>query len=315
MSDTVELQSDAVLALDELERAFTAVQQARLEACTDDEIAGLTRRWEAMRNRMAVVDAGLVGQLTTRGIPGSAGCKNTATYLRYALRITPAEARRRVRAAQRFAPRVEGCLVLDPVYGPTADALAAGVISPEHAKVIADTVETLPTEVAMQQRPRVEAALLDAAKHVDPHELGKAGERIRYLLDQDGRLAETDRHERNRQVRFTRRPDGTGRIEGDLTVEAAELVETAFDALAKPAPGDDGTPDSRNPGQRRHDALAELARLAMKAGLLPRTAGVTATIILHLSPDSYVTGQGTATTGHGYSVPAHLAKRWTERGG
>src|SRR6201999_4543412 len=105
---------------------------------------------------------------------------------------------------------------------------------------------------------------------------------------------------RQRDVALRRRPDGSGRIEAELTPEAAELVETCFDALAKPAPAADGTRDPRTPGQRRHDALLDMLTLVLKAQLLPKTAGVTATIILHLGAEAFVTGQGTATTGHGY---------------
>ena len=38
--------------------------------------------------------------------------------------------------------------------------------------------------------------------------------------------------------------------------------------------------------------------------------GVTSTLILTMSDEAYVTGKGSATTGHGYVIPAVLAKQW-----
>ncbi len=37
---------------------------------------------------------------------------------------------------------------------------------------------------------------------------------------------------------------------------------------------------------------------------------MSATIVLTMSAEAYATGQGTATTGHGYSAPADVAKTW-----
>ena len=75
-----------------------------------------------------------------------------------------------------------------------------------------------------------------------------------------------------------------------------------------------GVGDLRTPTQRRHDALLEALQLTMKARLLPTTAGVTATVILHLDAEAFVTGQGMATTGSGYAIPAETAKRWASNG-
>jgi hypothetical protein len=53
-----------------------------------------------------------------------------------------------------------------------------------------------------------------------------------------------------------------------------------------------------------------MLKLVMQAQLLPTTAGVTATVILHLDAEAFVTGEGFATTGHGYQIRAETAKRW-----
>jgi hypothetical protein len=85
--------------------------------------------------------------------------------------------------------------------------------------------------------------------------------------------------------------------------------------LAKPNPAEDGTPDPRTPGQRRHDAFLQMMKLAMQAGQLPNSGGITTTILLHLDADTYATGEGVVTTGHGYAIPAELAQKWVNAGG
>ena len=62
---------------------------------------------------------------------------------------------------------------------------------------------------------------------------------------------------------------GAGVLHGDLTPECAEIVHTVLDALAAPA----GPEDSRDQGQRYHDALQEAMTRLLAAGLLPERAG------------------------------------------
>ena len=56
-------------------------------------------------------------------------------------------------------------------------------------------------------------------------------------------------------------------------------------------------------------------KLVMQAGLLPHAGGITSTILLHMDADTYATGEGVVTTGHGYAIPAELAQQWVNTGG
>jgi hypothetical protein len=62
---------------------------------------------------------------------------------------------------------------------------------------------------------------------------------------------------------------GAGVLHGDLTPECAEIVNTVLDALAVPA----GPEDTRDRGQRYHDALQEAMTRLIASGLLPGRAG------------------------------------------
>ncbi len=315
MSESPIEASAAMIALAELEAAHRRFMAVDLTPCTDAETDEILRRLESMHRSDAVVDAALIQQAKVRSRYAAHSCKNTVAFLRHLLRLTPGEARRRVRAAERFGREIALTgQVLDPIYPATAAALERGEISAEHARVIADTVEKLPDEVAAVEDRNVEHGLLAKAVTRDPASLARYAEYVRYYLDQDGRYDELAYQERRRYFDFRRRADGTARVEGELTAEAAEFLETVLDALAKPAPAEDGTQDPRTPGQRRHDALLAMIRLVMKAGVLPQTAGITTTILLHLDAEAYTTGQGVAVTGHGYGIPADLAKQWAGGG-
>jgi hypothetical protein len=129
-------------------------------------------------------------------------------------------------------------------------------------------------------------------------------------LDQDGRYRELGHQQQRRELRIVSRPDGSCRLEGYCTTEAAEQLRVLVDAMAAPHPAVDGTPDPRSAGPRRHDALLELVKLAMRTGQLPHAGAMTATIVLTMDAQAYATGVGTATTGHGDSIPADVATRW-----
>src|SRR5690242_21733307 len=80
-----------------------------------------------------------------------------------------------------------------------------------------------------------------------------------------------------------------------------------FDAMAAPHPAVDGGPDRRTAGQRRHDALLELVKMAMRTHQLQHAGGLTATIVLPMDAEFYASGSVNAATGHGYTTPAHVA--------
>jgi hypothetical protein len=54
----------------------------------------------------------------------------------------------------------------------------------------------------------------------------------------------------------------------------------------------------------------ELVTMAMRTGQLPHAGGMTATIVVTMDAEAFATGVGTAVTGHGYTVPADVAKTW-----
>jgi hypothetical protein len=123
-------------------------------------------------------------------------------------------------------------------------------------------------------------------------------------------LEDVDYRRRQRELNLQTRVDGTAKLSGELTAELSELLLLHFDALAKPVTDTDGTKDPRSAGQRRHDALLEALQLNVRARQLPAVGGVTATIVMTMTQEQYLSGKGLARTGHGALVPASEALGW-----
>ena len=270
----------------------------------------MLREQEADARRSAVTSHAVIAELEARGTAREHGCPSTATLLVQALRINPTDASGRVRDAANLGPR-RGLTgeVLPPIFAQVAAAQAAGAISPAHARVITRTIDKLPEAIQAEHEEAVQTALVDQAHSCTPQQLAQVAHGIRDYLDPDGILTEErDRH-RRRALRIQRRPDGSARIEGELTAPCTEALLATLEPFAAPAPaGQDGAKDPRSYGQRLHDALYDAALIALRSQQLPDCAGVAATIVLHLTPEQIQTGTGLVTTGHGaqISVPEAL---------
>ena len=145
--------------------------------------------------------------------------------------------------------------------------------------------------------------------HVAPHIAEAAQQRA---LD-----AAERRGQRDRYLTLSPQPDGRIRLSGLLDVETGAMLHTALDPLTKPGGRtDQGTPgqtkdrapgqaDDRSPGQRRHDALGDICRLALRSGGLPDNGGGEPTQLVVTTQYDVLTGQlraGTLDTGQTLSA-------------
>ena len=83
--------------------------------------------------------------------------------------------------------------------------------------------------------------------------------------------------------------EGMVAVDGLLEPEAGQILLAALEPLARPADAD----DDRSGGQRRADALAELARRNLEAGQLPQTGGVRPQLMVTVDLDSLLGHPGT----------------------
>ena len=311
-------------AVSQFEAAVTALQAADPTPLTDDQVVELLRRLESTKRRLATVEHALTNAAAERSLASSRKCRSTVALLSELLRIDHTEAAARVKAAEALAPRVlPSGGVLGPRFPAVAAALASGVISARHAQVITRAVDALPDAVVEEFADTVEATLLEWSRQCEPSWVDKQARKLVAALDQDGTLREERERERRRDLQVKVRPDGSSTLTGELTAHATEALLTALDALTRPTEATDTAAgqriaDPRTAGQRRHDALLALCLAAMRARLLPNAGGVACSVLLTMDADAWITGTGTARTGHGYTVSAQTAKTWaggSETGG
>jgi hypothetical protein len=290
-------------AVDEL----AALDLARLDR---DALLDLLRGLETQRRRLPVVDHRLVAELEQRGIAGELCARDTRTLLRDVLRLSPREAKQRVRAAVDLGPRrtVTG-EPLGPLFPEVAAAQAAGTISSDHARVVIRAVEKLPAPIEAEHGPAVEARLVTEASRFDPETLAKLARRIGDLLDPDGTLADEAEHDRRRAATLVANRDGSGELHAHLTPVALAQWQAVLDPLAAPRPSDADGPDTRTPGQRMHDALADAAQRLLASGTLPVTGGTPATVLVTMTLGQLETRTGLVTTSRGGALSVMDALR------
>jgi hypothetical protein len=201
---------------------------------------------------------------------------STAGWLRRRLRMGKGAAASAVRTAR--------ALFRGPLTA-TADALTDGVISPAHARVVADGTHDLPDQVTTD----AEATLLGAAAQLDPSRLRKVVGHLRLVADPAGADRDRERRHARRGLWLAPTFDGMVAIDGLLEAEAGQLVLAALEPLARPHDAH----DTRSGSQRTADALEELARRNLESGRLPQTGGVRPQLTVTVDLNSLLGQPGT----------------------
>ena len=288
------------------------LQRADLSALSSDELLDLLTGLETQTRRLAAIDHAVLAEVESRGVAFEHGCRSTEVLLRQLLRVGAGEARARVAAARDLGPR-RGLTgqVLPAIYPQVAAAQAAGDLSSAHARLITTTIDRLPEDIRAEHDQAVEEFLVGQARQFAPEQLATLARRLSDTLDPDGVLADERHRHRHRDLTLHLRPDGSSRLDGELTAACTEALRTVLDATAKPAPAVDGTRDPRTPGQRRHDGLLDALLTILRTDQLPHANGVTTTILLTLTTEQLQhhlaglpTGPdgGLVRTGHGTTL-------------
>jgi Domain of unknown function (DUF222)/HNH endonuclease len=199
---------------------------------------------------------------------------STASWLRARLRMGAAAAHSCVRTAR--------ALFRGPLAG-TGQALLAGDLSPAHARVLAHTTADLPAHTAAEAEP----VLLDAARRLDPPQLRRVVEHLRWVADPDSADAKAQRQQQRRGLWLSPTVDGMVGVDGWLEAEAGQTLIAALEPLARPADPE----DERTGSQRRADALTELARRQLEGGGLPRSGGVRPQLLVTVDLDRLLSHQ------------------------
>jgi Domain of unknown function (DUF222) len=235
-----------------------AALAATLEQLAAQDLTGLTDAARAERvlrlrrlldrleghwlNEPAVVDAcGAAG--AEQGVQAG----STAGWLRARLRMGAGAATSAVRTAR--------ALFRGPLTA-TGQAVTDGELTPAHASVLAAGTHQLPNQVTVQAEP----VLVEAARRLDPGRLRRVIGHLQLVADPEGAASRAERRHQRRGLWLAATLEGMVAVDGLLEAEAGQTLLAALEPLARPA----SAQDARSGGQRRADALTELARRALE---------------------------------------------------
>jgi hypothetical protein len=309
-------------ALDTLDAAFDTVADMPMDALTHRQVLTVMDRMERLTRRMPIVGHRLIARLAAEASPVELGAKSLRDVLRDRLRISGADARRRIDEAADLGPRVAlSGEALPPRLSLTAAAQADGRIGADHVRIIGRFFDRLPQWVDVTTREQAEATLVRIATGLDPDGLRKAADRLALLIDQDGPMPDDTERARRRGLWIGKQGvDGMTPIKGNLDPQAWATLEAVFAKWAAPgmcnpddpsqSPRVSGTPsqeqvdgDHRSVGQRNHDALTAIGRSVLSSGELGQHNGLPVTIIVSTTLQELESAAGSAVTAGGTLLP------------
>ena len=236
------------------------------------------------------------------------------------LRISCAEARRRIRDVGQLSPRVTLTgQELPPELPATAQMWRDGMLDGQHLRVIQTFIRDLPESTPAETVEHAERFLAQQALKLRPDQLEKAAHRCALLINPDGKFSDADRA---RQRGFTwcggQRSDGmsVGKLIASPELRAnldTWLARFAAPGMCNPddqspcidgeAPEDAAGRDRRVPAQRQHDALNALVRGQLGDPKLGVHNGLPVTVIVSTTLQELTSGTGRAVTGGGTLLP------------
>jgi Domain of unknown function (DUF222) len=156
--------------------ALDAVVDCPLDGLAPQATGELLASVVGLESRLAWLQLRLLSAAEQAGTAESAGAPNTAAWRRASCRTDRAAAGRAVRLGT----------ALGGEFALTGQALAAGRVSAEQARVIVRAIQALPSSVDSADRRRGEAHLIKQAGTFDPVELGRLGRRLLEVIGPGG---------------------------------------------------------------------------------------------------------------------------------
>lgn len=192
-----------------------------------------------------------------------------------------------------------------------AAAQRAGEVSPEQVNIIVTGLATVdrsgfdPNDIV-----EAEELLAGFAQSFGPTDLRRLTETVVDRINPDGTLAVDEITHDRRHLSVRALPDGSYGGEFRLTPALGAKLSAVLGPLAKPRTntmtGPNGrlveTPDERTHGQRMHDALEDVCDRLLRAGGLPESGGVPATVIVTIGVDDLLARTGHAITSDGTPI-------------
>jgi hypothetical protein len=294
---SIEVPAELSSALETIDAAVATIRRTNLAAQSPAVRLRVLEQMETSRRRQLAVSHDLIAGLADEEPADIGGPvhKVVADWLR----ISYAEACRRLRDAQQLCPRLTLTgQELPPELPATAQAWRDGSLDGQHVRVIQTFVRDLPGDIPAATVEGAERFLAQQATKLRPDQLDKVARQCALLINPDGKFSDADRA---RQRAFTwcgQRPDGMSI--GKL-VASPELRANLDAWLARFAAPSEESADSV--AQRQHDALNALVRDRLGDPKLGVHNGLPVTVIVSTTLRELTLGAGSAVTGGGTRLP------------
>ncbi|KDE98987.1 maturase [Mycolicibacterium aromaticivorans JS19b1 = JCM 16368] len=305
--------SSIALVLEALDNAVEALAAVDLEMLEAPERFVVLERLETAGRRQVALSHALVARLER-----FEGCPPVPITLADVLRISPREAKRRIRDAEQLAPRraLTG-EPLPPMLPETSKAWHAGELAGEHVQVIQKFFRDLPEHVPAIEREKAERTLAQKATALRPDQLDKVAHRLALHLNPDGTFSDEDRARKRGFVWCGGQGvDGmsVGRLIADPELRSeldAWLAKFAAPGTCNPAEERPTTTpteevaerDARSYAQRQHDALKALVRGQLGDPKFGQHNGLPVTVIATATVHELQAKTGHAVTAGGTLLP------------
>ncbi|AQA01244.1 hypothetical protein BVC93_01065 [Mycobacterium sp. MS1601] len=302
-----------------IEAATARMKHYSIDGFSDLELLEVQERREIVARQQPVLDHTIYQRLMAECTPKQLGAKTFTKVLVTRLRISDAEAHRRLKNAGLLGPRASLTgEPLAPQWPTVAQGQTDGLISTDHITKIRSFFHKLPKSIDHQTRENAEVELAKHARELTVDGFAKAADHMAYLLNQDGEFSDEDRQAQSYLHCGKQDADGLIPVKGKLTPEAWALIEPIFERNAAPGmcnPHDDnpcvfGTPsedqkraDTRNQGQRNHDALMWMCRQILSTTPIGTINGLPANLIIVANLTDLEKGIGHGITAGGTRLP------------
>jgi hypothetical protein len=285
---------------------------------TDGEIRELTRAVFRARAGLEELAVRLAAAADDRGMAHDDGCTSTTAWLAQSAGISKFEAAKLVGLSRTMtAGTVET----------TRLAWAAGDLTTEQTRVIAEAITKLPDWFGDEERSDAEAVMLDHATDLTLDELKRLGNHIVEVLDPDGAdeiigqqlQAQEQRAFDGTHLHLLDQGDGSTRVKGQIPTAQAGMLRTALEALASPRRqhlidsetlGGHGNAALGHPNHAHRLGWAFLELIEhLPQDKLPQAGGLPAVVTIETTLDALRTKLGKAGISCGTEISASQARR------
>ena len=311
-------REEIVEVFDALDGDLDRLCDLSFDVFTTPERLRALERLERVARRLRTPQHALINQLDAQsGEEELGGTLRSALADR--LRITKAEASRRIAEAADLGPRraLTG-EPLAPQLSATAAAQRDGLVGDGHIKEIRSFFAHLPAAVDLGTREAAEADLAGKASGYRPDELARYAQRIMDWLHPDGDFSDEERARKRGITLGKQEFDGMSRLGGLISQELRAAIEVMLAKLAAPgacnpedeSPVVDEVPDEdavrrdhRSQAQRNHDGFLAGLRGLLASGQLGQHNGLPVSIVVTTTLKDLEAASGKALTGGGTLIP------------